>query len=251
MVDRALTGRVALITGAAAGIGRASALAMAGAGARVAAADVNDPADTARAIEASGGEAIAVACDISIEDEVRAAVGAAVEAFGRLDILHANAGLGHGQAKLTEIDRERWDRTIAVNLTGTWLCLRYAIRQMLEQGEGGAIVITSSATGTGPSPSLAGYAATKAALINLAKTAAVEFADAGIRTNAVTPGGIATDMVRRAMEENPAFAAQIESAPRHLLGQPEDVAAAAVWLCSPASSHVSGAVLSIDGGLAR
>jgi NAD(P)-dependent dehydrogenase (short-subunit alcohol dehydrogenase family) len=224
---------------------------MANAGALVAAVDINDASDTVAAIEATGGSAVAVRCDISVEEDVRSAVACAVETFGRLDVLHANAGLGHGQAKLTEIDRERWDRTVAVNLTGTWLCLRYAIQQMLRQGEGGAIVITSSATGTGASPTLAGYAATKAALINLTKTAAVEFADDGIRTNAVTPGGIATDMVRRAMEANPAFAAQIENAPEHLLGQPEDVAGAVVWLCSPAASHISGAILSIDGGLGR
>jgi NAD(P)-dependent dehydrogenase (short-subunit alcohol dehydrogenase family) len=224
---------------------------MANAGALVAAVDINDASDTVAAIEATGGSAVAVRCDISVEEDVRSAVACAVETFGRLDVLHANAGLGHGQAKLTEIDRERWDRTVAVNLTGTWLCLRYAIQQMLRQGEGGAIVITSSATGTGASPTLAGYAATKAALINLTKTAAVEFADDGIRTNAVTPGGIATDMVRRAMEANPAFAAQIEHAPEHLLGQPEDVAGAVVWLCSPAASHISGAILSIDGGLGR
>jgi NAD(P)-dependent dehydrogenase (short-subunit alcohol dehydrogenase family) len=224
---------------------------MANAGALVAAVDINDASDTVAAIEATGGSAVAVRCDISVEEDVRSAVAYAVETFGRLDVLHANAGLGHGQAKLTEIDRERWDRTVAVNLTGTWLCLRYAIQQMLRQGEGGAIVITSSATGTGASPTLAGYAATKAALINLTRTAAVEFADDGIRTNAVTPGGIATDMVRRAMEANPAFAAQIENAPEHLLGQPEDVAGAVVWLCSPAASHISGAILSIDGGLGR
>jgi NAD(P)-dependent dehydrogenase (short-subunit alcohol dehydrogenase family) len=162
---------------------------MANAGALVAAVDINDASDTVAAIEATGGSAVAVRCDISVEEDVRSAVACAVETFGRLDVLHANAGLGHGQAKLTEIDRERWDRTVAVNLTGTWLCLRYAIQQMLRQGEGGAIVITSSATGTGASPTLAGYAATKAALINLTKTAAVEFADDGIRTNAVTPGG--------------------------------------------------------------
>jgi NAD(P)-dependent dehydrogenase (short-subunit alcohol dehydrogenase family) len=249
MADRNLVGQVAIVTGAASGIGRASALALAESGAHVVAADMAASDATVDEIRTRGGEAVSTICDIAEDSDVENMVAFAVETFGHIDLLHANAGLGHGQAPLAAIDPAAWRRTIAVNLTGTWLCLRAGIRQMVSQGHGGAIVVTSSATGLTGYPGVGGYAATKAALVSLTKTAAVEYATAGIRVNAVAPGPIATDMVRRAVEENPGLAAHLQtSVPMGRLGTVDEVAAAVVWLCTPAASYITGTVISIDGG---
>lgn len=249
MPDTPLTGKVAVVTGGASGIGRASATALARAGAAVMIGDLADAFATVEDIQRLGGRAATVSCDIADEAQVEELFAAAVREFGRVDVLHANAGLGHGQAKLTEIELAAWQRTVSVNLTGNWLCLRAGIRQMLQQGNGGAVVVTSSATGLVGFPQVAGYAATKAALISLVKTAAIEFAEASIRVNAVAPGPIATDMVRRAMEENPALAEHLQaSVPLRRVGEPINVADAVVWLCSDAAAYITGAVLPIDGG---
>ncbi|SNQ45256.1 2,5-dichloro-2,5-cyclohexadiene-1,4-diol dehydrogenase [Frankia canadensis] len=246
-----VAGKVALVTGAASGIGRASAMAFAREGAMVTVADVDADggAETVRLVEAAGGEAIFVRCDIADEDDVRSAVAVTVERFGRLDCAHNNAGLGHGQAKLAEIDRNRWDRTVAVNLTGTWLCLKYEIQHMLERGEGGAIVVTSSATSLLAFPLTAGYAATKAGINQLVRSAAKEYGRDGIRVNAVLPGPISTEMVARSFVENPSLQKHLEEdVPLGRLGTPEEVADTVVFLCSGNAGFISGSMLTIDGG---
>lgn len=243
-------GKVALVTGAAAGIGRGSALAFAREGARVAVADVDEAGgkETVELITAAGGEAIFLSCDVSQEDQVAALVAGTVEAFGGLDCAHDNAGLGGGQAKLADIPRDRWDVVHGVNLTGTFLCLQHQIRYMREHG-GGSIVVTSSATSLLGFPLTSAYAATKAALNQLVRSAAVEYAPDGIRVNAVLPGPIRTNMVASAIEANPGLEQHLaDSVPAGRIGEPDDVAQAAVWLCSDRSGFVTGVTLPVDGG---
>src|SRR5215472_3231237 len=197
-------GKVALVTGAAAGIGRASALAFAAEGAMVVVSDVNADggAETARLIRAAGGDAQFIACDIADAGQVAALVAGTVEHYGRLDCAHNNAGIGGGQQWLAATSREQWDRVLAVNLTGSWLCLAAEIRQMTTAG-GGAIVATSSASSVLGITRTGTYAATKAAINRLVRSAASEYAEAGVRVNAVLPGPIRTELVARAMAEDP------------------------------------------------
>lgn len=196
--------KVVIVTGAAGGIGRASALGFAKEGARVVVADVAEDGgrDTVGLIEAAGGGAVFASCDISDETQVAAMVELARETFGGLHCAHNNAGLGHGQAMLADVPRQGWDRTLAVNLTGTWLCMKHEILEM-QRGGGGSIVNTASATGLVGWPMVGGYGATKAAIINMTKTAAREYAASGIRINAVAPGPINTAMVARAIAVPP------------------------------------------------
>ncbi|ONH22897.1 SDR family oxidoreductase [Pseudofrankia asymbiotica] len=243
-------GKAALVTGAANGIGRASALAFAREGARVAVADVDADGgeETVRLIAKQGGEAFFVPCDVADEDAVAAAVALTVQRYGALDCAHNNAGLGQRQVPLAEISRASWDRTLAVNLTGTWLCLKHEIQHMQAHG-GGAIVATSSATSLLGVPLTAAYAATKAAINQLVRSAAMEYAKVGIRVNAVLPGPIGTEMVTRAMAENPALEDHLmQTVPLARVGTPEEVADAVVFLCSPRSGFTTGSLLTIDGG---
>jgi NAD(P)-dependent dehydrogenase (short-subunit alcohol dehydrogenase family) len=243
-------GKVALVTGAAGGIGRASALAFAREGARVAVADINEAggAETVELIRENGGEARFFRCDISAEDDVRALIEGTVEAFGGLDCAHNNAGGGGGQAALAETTRENWDRTVGLNLTGTWLCLAHEIRYIAEHG-GGAIVATSSASSVLGFPLTSAYAATKAGINQLVRSAAVEYAAAGIRINALLPGPIMTAMTRRAMAKNPDLEDHLKRVvPIGRIGRPADVAEATVWLCSDRASFITGVSLPVDGG---
>ncbi|MWA04838.1 glucose 1-dehydrogenase [Actinomadura sp. LD22] len=251
MSDRILEGLVAIVTGAATGIGRGSAFALAAAGASVVVADRDDAQPVAAKITEAGGKAVATRCDIANDDEVSATVDLTVRTFCRLDILHANAGIALGQAPLIDVDKNDWEQMVSVNLTGTWLCLKHAAHAMIKQGRGGSIVLTSSGTGLAGFPMTGAYAATKAALINLTKTAAMELAEAGIRVNTVAPGTIATDMVRRAIKENPGVEEHLRQlAPLRRIGTVEEVANAVVWLSSPQASYITGVPLPVDGGYA-
>jgi len=242
--------KVALVTGAGSGIGRASALLFAREGARVLLADIDTHGgeQTRAAIEEAGGVAHFLRTDVTDEAQVEALVARAVERFGRLDCAHNNAGISGPTALLHGIERADWDRTLAVNLTGIFLCMKHEIHQMLEQGEG-AIVNTSSGAGLVATPGMATYCASKHAILGLTKTAAVETAGSGVRVNAVCPGSTDTPMLRSMMALDPSIEKMIlSSVPTGRLGEPHEVAEAVVWLCSDRAAFVSGDSLLVDGG---
>lgn len=244
-------GKVALVTGAGGGIGRATALAFAREGARVVASDVAGAGgeETARLVADAGGEALHVACDVTRPAEVEALVAAAVDAFGRLDCAHNNAGVEGAYARTADCDEENFDRTCAVNLKGVYLCLKAEIAHLLDAGGGGAIVNTASVAGVEGAKNLPAYVASKHGVMGLTRTAALEYATRGIRVNAVCPGPIRTRMLEAIMEENPRMEpAMIAAVPMRRLGAPEEIAEAVVWLCSDRASYVTGQGLVVDGG---
>jgi len=244
-------GRVALVTGAASGIGRGTALAFAGAGARLVLADIDAEAGAALAakIEAAGGEALFVRADVADAKQVDEMVAAALARFGRIDCAFNNAGIEEEHLKLAESDEALYDRMMAINVKGVWLCMRRLIAQMLVQG-GGAIVNTASVAGLVGAPRHAIYAASKHAVVGLTKSAAAEYGRKGIRINDVCPGVIRTAMLDRAIERDAGSEeAMVRMHPIGRLGTIEDVAAAVLWLCSDASAFVSGHSLAVDGAL--
>src|SRR5438876_6331341 len=244
-------GKVALVTGGGSGIGRATALVFAREGAKVVVADivVTGGEETVRLIKAAGGEAVFIKADVSKAAEVEALVRKTVETYSRLDCAFNNAGIEGEVAQTSDCTEENWDRTIAINLKGVWLCLKYEIPQMLKQG-GGAIVNTASVAGLVGFQGIPAYVASKHGVAGLTKTAALEYAKAGIRVNAVCPGVIHTPMVERAFRASPQMAeAAIAMEPVGRLGKPEEIAEAVVWLCSDAASFVTGLPMVVDGGL--
>jgi NAD(P)-dependent dehydrogenase (short-subunit alcohol dehydrogenase family) len=246
-----MEGKVALVTGAGSGIGRASALAFAREGAKVVVSDVvvEGGEETVRLIKQNGGDAIFVKADVSKAADVEALVNKTVEVYGRLDYAHNNAGIEGTMASTTDCAEENWDRTIAVNLKGVWLCSKYEIPIMLKQG-GGAIVNTASIAGLVGSAGLPAYVASKHGVVGLTRATALEYAKSGIRVNAVCPGAIRTPMIERIVAENPQLGAQMDTMhPIGRMGKPEEVAAAVVWLCSDAASFVTGHAMAVDGAL--
>ena len=244
-------GKVALVTGAGSGIGRATALVFAREGAKVVVSDivVEGGQETVQQIEAAGGEAIFVKADVSQAADVEALITQTVETYGRLDCAFNNAGIEGGMKLTIDCTKEEFDRTIAVNLTGVWLCMKYEIQQMLSQGSG-AIVNTASAAGLVGFPSLPDYVASKHGVVGLTKTAALEYAKSGIRVNAVCPGVIQTPMVERGAQLSPGFdELAVSMEPVGRFGQPAEVGEAVVWLCSDAASFVTGHPMAVDGGL--
>jgi NAD(P)-dependent dehydrogenase (short-subunit alcohol dehydrogenase family) len=244
------TDKVAFVTGATSGIGRATALAFAREGASVVAADINAEGNeaTARLITDAGGAALAVTCDVTSSDDIAAALDAAVDRFGRLDIAFNNAGIEQPVKPAHEITDDEWDRLIAVNLRGAFVAMKAEIELMLRHG-GGAIVNTSSGAGVKGFAGQAAYAATKHGLIGLTKSAALDYAAQGIRINAVCPGIIDTEMMRRFTgDTDEGRAAVIAQEPVGRMGRPEEIAAAVLWLCSDAAAFVVGHALAVDGG---
>ncbi len=252
MPDRSgsFEGKVAFVTGAANGIGRATALTFARAGANVVVADVLEQGnqETARMIEELGGRTLAVRCDVTRAGDVKAALDAAIEAFGQLDFAFNNAGVEQPVKRAADVTEEEWDRLIDVNLRGVFLCMKHEIPLMLEQG-GGAIVNTSSGAGVKGIAGQAAYCATKFGLVGLTKAAALDYAKSNIRVNAVCPGIIETPMMDRFSGGTPEGRERvIAQEPVGRMGKPEEVAAAVVWLCSDAAAFVVGHAMIIDGG---
>lgn len=246
-----LTGKVVIVTGGSAGIGRATARALAAAGAAVVVSDVHEAggAEVVREIEADGGSALFVRADVSHDDEVAALVARTVEHFGGLDAAFNNAGIEGTPAPTHECDPENWHRTLAVNLTGVWSCMRHEIPALLERG-GGSIVNCSSVAGLVGFPNSPAYVASKHGVVGLTRTAALEGAEAGIRVNAVCPGVIETEMISRFTQDNPEAAAGLTAMePMGRMGRPGEIADTVVWLCSDRSSFVTGQAIAVDGGL--
>ena len=246
-----LEGKVALITGAGSGIGRATAKIFAREGAKLVLADVVEEGghQTLAMIGDTGGDAIFIRTDVSRETDVNAAVAKAVEKYGRLDCAFNNAGI-EGQGGLThECTVENWNRVIAIDLTGVWLCMKAEIAQMTKQGKGGAIVNTSSGAGLAGVKGMPAYVAAKHGVAGLTKSAAIEYGRHGIRVNAVCPGPIRTPMMERLLGERPNAEERFaRGGPLKRLGDPQEIGEAVAFLCSDHASYVTGLPMPVDGG---
>ncbi len=246
----ALEGKVALVTGSARGLGRATAQIFAREGAHVVVVDMNQDGgeESVRLIKDAGGEAIFVKSDVSSSSDVQAMVRAAVNTYGGLDCAVNNAVIDVGPCYLADLAEEDWNRSIAVNLTGVFLGMKYEIKAMLERG-GGSIVNIGAGGGVAVAPKIAYYIAAKTAIYGLTKVAALDYGTRGIRVNAVGPGVMLTPLLRETGEKAPHHVEYLKSvAANGRLAEPEEVAEAVVWLCTPAASYVLGETLVVDGG---
>ena len=249
-MEKLLEGKVALITGGGSGMGRASALEFAAQGARVVVADyvAEGGERTAAVIRDKGGEATFVQVDVTQPAQVEALIKKVVETYGRLDCAHNNAGIEGIICPTADCTFDNWNRILATNLTGVWLCMKYEIPEILKH-RGGAIVNTASAAGLEGIANLPAYCASKHGVVGLTKAAAKDYAKAGLRVNAVCPGPIDTPMLERIADVS---RATIENAgtstPMGRNGKPEEVARVVVWLCTDAASYVTGAAMPVDGG---
>jgi len=246
-----LEGKTALVTGGGSGIGRASAMTFAREGARVMVADLNEAGGktTVSMIEANGGRADFMTCDVTKAKEVRALVASTVSSFGSLDCAHNNAGVEGDYGRTLETTEANLDFTYAVNLKGVFLCMQAELEYMLEHG-GGRIVNTASVAGIEGAKNLPAYVASKHAAMGLTRTAALEYGAKGVRINAVCPGPIRTPMLEKIMESNSRMEqAAINAVPVKRLGEPQDIAEAAVWLCTSRADFVNGHALVVDGGM--
>ncbi len=244
------SGQVALVTGGAAGIGRATALAFAAEGLKVVVADLDAAGGqgTVDLIRAAGGEALFVTCNVTREADVQQLLACTVEAYGRLDYAFNNAGIEIEQGRLAEGSEAEFDAIMGVNVKGVWLCMKYQLPLLLAQG-GGAIVNSASVAGLGAAPKMSIYSASKHAVVGLTKSAAIEYAKKKIRVNAVCPAVIDTDMFRRAYEADPRkaeFAAAMHPVGR--IGKVEEIASAVLYLCSDGAAFTTGHALAVDGG---
>jgi NAD(P)-dependent dehydrogenase (short-subunit alcohol dehydrogenase family) len=250
-MDQAFSGKVVIITGAAAGIGQATALAFARAGARVAVSDVMEDGgrETVRQIEDAGGEAMFVRADVAQPAEVQSLVDTVVGAWGRLDIAFNNAGIEGHSAPTADCTEDNWHRVIGINLTGVWASMKAEIPAMLAGG-GGVIVNNASVAGLVGFAGSPAYVASKHGVVGLTKTAALDYATQGIRVNAVCPGVIRTAMVERVIEATPGMEEMLAGMePVGRLGTPEEIAGTVLWLASDAASFVTGQAIAVDGGL--
>ncbi|MGI9602181.1 MAG: SDR family NAD(P)-dependent oxidoreductase [Acidimicrobiales bacterium] len=242
--------KIVLVTGASSGIGRAAALLFAAEGATVVAADVNEQAgeETVAAISDAGGSASFSSADLTDESQVESLIGQIVHQHGRLDAAFNNAGITDESRPFTELTLDQWNRMIEVNLTSVFLCMKHELIHMEQQGAG-AIVNTSSGAGLTPAPGQPHYTAAKHGVLGLTKAASADFAGKGIRVNAVLPGMTRTPMIEGWFESNPDIAKYVlRSLPGQKLGEPEQVARVAVWLCSDQADWVGGVSLVVDGG---
>ena len=242
--------KVALVTGASSGIGRATALVFAREGAKVVVADLNvvGGQETVQLVKAAGGEAVFVETDVAQADSVEAMVQTALDTYGRLDCAHNNAGVEGVLSRTAEQTEQDWEPVIRINLKGVWLCMKYELPHMVQQGSG-SIVNTASGAGLIGVKRMAAYVASKHGVIGLTKTAALEYAKSGVRVNAVCPGVIQTAMVERVSGRRPdVLEKMIAAEPIGRSGQPEEIAESVVWLCSDAASFVTGHAMAVDGG---
>jgi len=245
------TGKVALVTGAASGMGLATAIAFAEAGASVVLADVREELALAEAqkLVTSGHRAIAIRCDVTDDAQVEQMVTRTVSEFGRLDAAFNNAGVMARIVPTAESTREEWDRVININLRGVWCCLKYELQQMQKQGNGAIVNNASIGAQTG-NPGIGSYIASKHGVVGLTRTAALEYVKQGIRVNAVNPGLIDTQIARDVVDGDEKAYAQLEQGvPMGRAGKPEEIASAVVWLCSPGASYIVGHALTVDGGV--
>ena len=243
--------KVALVTGAASGMGLATAQAFAEAGAAVVLADFREDAVKAQAqnLITAGHKAIAARCDVSDDAQVAAMVDRTVAEFGRIDAAFNNAGVMARIAATADSTREEWDRVIGINLRGVWSCMKYELRQMQGQG-GGAIVNNASVGALTGNPGIGSYIAAKHGVVGLTRTAALEYIKHGIRVNAVNPGLIDTQIARDVVSgDEQAYDEISKHVPIGRAGRPEEIASAVLWLCSPAASYVVGQALTVDGGM--
>jgi len=250
LMDRSFEGKVAVVTGAASGMGLVTARSFAEAGAAVALADIDEKAARTAVDDliAAGHRAIAVRCNVADEAEVAAMVDQTVEIFGRLDAAFNNAGIQSPAVETADASGAEFDRVIAVNLRGVWNCMKYELKQMRQQGSG-AIVNCSSIGGLIGLPGRAVYHAAKHGVLGLTKSAALEYASRGIRINAVCPGTVDTPMVSAMLaKEADAMKEIMRDQPIGRLGRPEEIASAVLWLCSPGAGFVIGHALTVDGG---
>ena len=245
-----LEGKVALVTGGTSGIGRDTAVLFAKAGAKVVVSGRREPEgnETVTLVRAAGGEGLFVKADVSKASEVESLIQTAVQQFGRLDIAFNNAGIEGVWVPIARQSEEDWDQTIAINLKGVWLCLKYELRQMLKQGTGGAIVNMASISGLMGSVGAGAYSASKHGVVGLTKTAALENAKSGIRINAVCPGVVETAMAERLFSAPAVHKYLLDCHPVGRFGRPAEIADAVLWMCSERASFMTGQSLVLDGG---
>ena len=249
--NQSYAGKVAFVTGAANGIGRTTAMAFAQAGANVAVVDLSDNgvAEVVKAIEAAGGRAIGITCDVSKGEDVRAALDKTVDAFGGIDIAFNNAGIEQQQIPLADLSEEEFDRLTAIDLRGVFLCMKYQIPLMKQRG-GGAIVNTSSGAGIVGIAGQAGYVAVKHGVIGLSRSAALEYIKDKVRVNVICPGVVETPMItdRVSGGTEEGRKKMIAQEPIGRMGKPEEIAAAVLYMCSDAAAFMVGHAMIVDGG---
>lgn len=249
-MTKLLQGKSGLVTAAGAGIGRASAISLAKAGAKVMVSDISvrSGQETVKIIKENGGQAQFFKCDVSDEEQVKALVDETVSIFGKLDFAHNNAGINAGQVKIGEMDSKDWDKTLKVTLYGTFYSIKHEVNAMIKTG-GGSIINSASAAGIEGSPNMAPYTASKHAIVGLTKSVALEYGKQGIRINSIAPGATFTPAIERWAEDHPEqYKGTLESIPSGEMATAEDQGNVVMFLCSDLAKNINGVTMPIDGG---